>query len=274
VIDSELLDVLFALGFKESIVGIGCAQAPFAVEGCFPFGLSSNQLENIESIGSYPPSLEKILSLEPDLILGLEDWLRLSCEQLSDIAPTVLLNKGRYWDFSSFETYIRYIAQLFNREEIAEEIILQYQNRIAEVRRQLDDRLKNVEVSVIIYGCGGNNGFSVSSRNAIHFQVLDDLGIKVKPIFSMNQQFGLCSMSDSIETINKYDSDILFILNTHSEARDFLLEKPLIASLNAVKNGRAYVIDGQDVWDVYGPSGVNRLLDILSKHLLEAAQSF
>jgi iron complex outermembrane receptor protein len=219
---------------------------------------------------------EKILFLKPDLILGLKDWLESSYKQLSDIAPTILLNRdiwGRNWNFS-FKTSFRDIAKLFDREEFAEEILTQYQSHITEVKNQLGNRLKNAEVSAIIYGCGGNNGFSVPPRYAIWFQILDDLSIKIKPVFPTSKNFYMCSVSDSIETINNYDSDILFIFNTHGNSGDFLLEKPLISSLNAVRNGRAYVINGQDVWDVYGPSGANRLLDVLSEKLLKAAQTF
>ncbi|BDA71252.1 ABC transporter, iron(III) dicitrate-binding protein [Calothrix sp. PCC 7716] len=270
ILESAFLDPLFALGIKESIVGTNCYPMWWVAKGCFASGLSSNQLEGIETVGNYPPSLEKVLFLKPDLILW-SDYIKSMYHQLSDIAPTVTI----HWDdFQySFKDYLRHLAQIFDREEVAEEILLQYQNRITEVRKQLGDRLQNAEVSVIIYGCAGNNGFSLPPRYAIWFQILDNLGIKIKPIFSMSQKVW-CSNFDSIETINNYDSDILFIANFHSKSGAFLLEKPLVSSLNAVKNGRAYVIDGQDVWDAYGPFGVNKLLNLLAKHLLKAAQTF
>jgi iron complex transport system substrate-binding protein len=153
----------------------------------------------------------------------------------------------------SFKDYLRGFARLMNREEVAEEIIVNYQNRIAEVKKQLGDRLKNAEISALIYGLGGGDVFTIPILNDIWFQILGDLGIKIKPIFSMSQGY-LENGTISIEKIDDYDSDILFIFNTfgksgnsHSKSGDFLLEKPLIASLNAVKNGRAYVIGGQDV---------------------------
>jgi iron complex transport system substrate-binding protein len=270
------LDPLFALGIKESIVGTTCYDFMTWIkqeQECVTLGLSSEQLKhlkNIEKVGNiYSPSLEKLLLLKPDLILGL-NWTGSVYKQLADIAPMISFQSD---DIKfSFKTFLRRFARLFDREEVAEEILVQYQNRIAEVRKQLDDRLKNAEVSVIIYGCSGNNEFSISPRWAVWFQILGDLGIRIKPVFSMNQE-DWCR-TNSIETINNYDSDILLIANFYRKSGTFLLEKPLIAHLNAVKNGRAYVIDGQDVWDVYGPYGVNRLLDILAEKLLKAAQTF
>ncbi|MGF1570664.1 MAG: ABC transporter substrate-binding protein [Nodosilinea sp.] len=275
-VETVFLDSLFALGFKKSVIGTICYPIPYASEECFPFGVPSDQLKDVESIGSYPPSLEKILLLKPDLILGL-DWMEPTYEQLSNIAPTVLLHWSDDWNLS-FKTYFRHIAQVTGREDVAEEVISQYQTQISEVKRQLGDRLKNVEVSAVLYGHAGNKEFSVPPRYAIWFQILDDLGIKIKPIFSMQRDW---SSSLSIELINNYDSDILFIFNSFSKSLNFfnepvnsLLEKPLVATLKAVKNKRAYVIDGQDTFDVYGPSGVNRLLELLSRHLLEAAETF
>ena len=270
--DPWFLDPLLALGTKEFIVGTSCYNWGWVASGCVATGLSANQLEGIEKVGGYnTPSLEKILLLKPDLILGIENILKSIYKQLSNIAPTVLIT----WDAdldSSFKTYLRRIAQIIDREEVAEEILLQYQNRIAEVRKQLGDHLKSAEVSVIVYGSGGNDTFSIYPRHAIWFQILDDLGVKIKPIFLIRHKSGYSHLS--IEATNDYDSDILFFLNVHSKSGAFILEKPLIASLKAVKNGRAYVIDGQDVWDVYGPFGVNRLLDALSEKLLKAAQTF
>jgi iron complex transport system substrate-binding protein len=190
-------------------------------------------------------------------------------KQLSDIAPTVLLRWGDDWN-SSFKTYLRGIAQIVDREEVAEEILMQYQNRVAEVKKQLGNRLKNIEISAIIYGHGGRREFLAPPRYAIWFQILDDLGIKIKPIFSTQ---GNWSSYFSTELISDYDSDVLFILNSFSQSGAFLLENPLLASLNAVKNKRTYVMDGQDVFDVYGPSGVNKLLDLLAEKLLKVAQT-
>jgi iron complex transport system substrate-binding protein len=202
--------------------------------------------------------------------LGI-DFSKSIYKQLSNIAPTVLITWDDDLDFS-FKTYLRRVAKIINREEVAEELLEQYQNRITEVKKKLGDHLKGAEVSIIVYGSGGVDTFWIHPRHAIWFQILDDLGVKIKPIFSRRHKRGFTNLS--IETINDYDSDILFILNAHSKSGVSILDKPLIASLNAVKNGRAYVIGGQDVWDVYGPFGVNRLLNLLSKHLLEAAQTF
>ena len=43
----------------------------------------------------------------------------------------------------------------------------------------------------------------------------------------------------------------------------------ILSSLNAVKNKRAYIVDPY-LWWVYGPLGVNKLLDELPKYLLES----
>jgi iron complex transport system substrate-binding protein len=269
-LDAALFDILFALEKEESMIGITCHKLEGLDQECYAPGLSSDQLKylkNIEKVGSSPPSLEKIFFLKPDLIVGFND-LEPVYKQLSDIAPTVLIN----WEDvkSSFKEYFRRVAQIINQEKTAEELLVQYQNKIEAVQKKLGNRLENAEVSVIIYGYAGEDTFFLPPRNAGCFQILDDLGIKIKSVFSNNRED---LFPTNIEVINNYDSDILFIANYRSESGAFLLELPLISTLDAVKNERAYVINGRNIWGAYGPSGINRLLDMLSEKLLDAAQS-
>lgn len=127
--------------------------------------------------------------------------------------------------------------------------------------------MENKEISIIIYN-GGQ--FVTSASHAIYFQILRDIGLKIKPIFSTQNNF----TNFSIETIPDYDADILFIANYDRKPASYFLENPLIASMSAVKNGRIYIVGSRDEWDVYGSIGVNRLLDFLTKYLLKAAETF
>ncbi|KAM3091328.1 iron-siderophore ABC transporter substrate-binding protein [Phormidesmis sp. 146-35] len=257
---SLILDPVVALGFKSSIIGINCYES-WTSEECITPGFIPHELKGIDivSIG-YQPSLERILALKPDLILMLTDDFRQIYQQLSAIAPTVSItyNDGQL----SFKDNFREIARLLDREKIAENLLIQYQKRVVEIRKQFSTQLKNKEISVLIYN-GGQ--FTTSASQAIYFQIFKDIGVKIKPIFLTQASY----TPFSIETIDDYDADILFIANFDRRPVSFFLEHPLISSLKAAKNGRIHIIDGREVWDVFGPIGVNRLLDRLSKYLLE-----
>ncbi|NJN39167.1 MAG: hypothetical protein HC790_11340 [Acaryochloridaceae cyanobacterium CSU_3_4] len=97
------------------------------------------------------------------------------------------------------------------------------------------------------------------------------LGIKINPIFQEEQLASLPAIS--IELIKKFDSDIFFILSDDGEPRYFLLNNPLIASLQAAQNQQLHVVD-REIWLASGPLVINKFLDDLPQYLLKAATDF
>ena len=259
----SILDSLIALDIKP----VGTAVDHFgngedwSSNRYFP-ALLPELVEGIESVGSEgTPSLEKILELQPDLIL-LPDFAEQSYKQLSEIAPTILIDI--YNVKASIKETFRYIAQLVNREDKAENVLDQYQKRIESFQNQLDNRLSELEVSAIAH-YGGE--FYTSPRSAPYMQVFRDIGIPIKPIFLEQKEW----TTFSLEVIDQYDADILFIVEDIGGSADFISQNPLILALEAVQNHKAYIVDRR-IWDFSGPIGMNLFLDDLSKYLLEGKQ--
>ncbi|MFB2839035.1 iron-siderophore ABC transporter substrate-binding protein [Floridanema evergladense] len=254
------LDPLLALGIKP----VGTAihdYAPYGLSGLLP-----DEIEGIERVGfTGSASLEKILALKPDLILSLDVHDEQNYQQLSAIAPTVL----REFETinTSFKENLRSIAQVVAQEETAEDILAQYQNRVDVLRESVGKRLQGKEISVIHTSTDGSSNIWIENKNANYFQILSDIGVSLKPIFTERNEWA----SFSIESISQFDADILFIISEKSASS--LFQNPLISLLKAVQNNRAYVVD-PSIWYVYGPLGMNRLLDDISKYLSEAIQSF
>lgn len=258
-----ILDSLLALGIKP----VGTAVDHFgngehwSGRRYFP-ALLPELVTGIESVGSEgTPSLEKILKLKPDLIL-LADQSELAYTQLSKIAPTVLIDVWK--DKIPIKENFRYIAQLVGQERKAEEVINHYQKRIEELRKRLGNRLEGLEVYVIGH-YGGQ--FWETPFFSEYFKVFQDIGLSTKPVL-LTQPDGSVF---SIEVIDKYDADILFIIEDADRSSSFLSKNPLILSLEAVKNKRAYIVN-RKVWDFHGPIGMNLFLDDISKYLLEGKQ--
>lgn len=246
----HLADPLLALGVKPVGMAVPIYQGN---EGLL--GLTPEHIEGIENIGdAYQPSMEKILGLDPDLILAMDFAHDQVYEQLSAIAPTILID---YESNSSFKQNLRYLAQIFNKDAEAENVISQYQNRIDELKSQLDVDPKEMEVTVLIH-VGGQ--FLVTSSYHTTHEVFSDIGLinKILP--------GRGENTISLEVIEQYDADILFIMDYEQEEESFFLENPLIAALEAVKNDRVYFVD-PDKWSAHGPIGVNRMLDDLFTYL-------
>ncbi|NEQ29412.1 MAG: ABC transporter substrate-binding protein, partial [Leptolyngbya sp. SIO4C5] len=80
---------------------------------------------NVGTAGT--PSIESILKVQPDLILGTE-WNANEYETFSNIAPTLLVK------WAEPEMALRAIAQAVNRTEQAEQILIETEQRIAAAR--------------------------------------------------------------------------------------------------------------------------------------------
>jgi iron complex transport system substrate-binding protein len=216
----------------------------------------------IESVGAEgTPSLEKIVELKPDLIL-ISDGSEANYKQLSAIAPTVMIDI--YNINPPIKDTFRFIAQLVGQEQKAEAVLQQYQKRVEEFQKRLGNRLTGLEISVVGHY---DNLFWTSPIHVSYFEVFRDIGLPIKPLFLTQEKWS----TFSVEVIDKYDADILFIVEEVGGSSDFLSQHPLILSLEAVKNGRAYIVD-RKIWDFSGPIGMNLFLDDLSKYLLEGKQ--
>jgi iron complex transport system substrate-binding protein len=249
-----LADPLLALGVKPIGMAVYVEQGEEYLDGLTP-----NDIEGIENIGdASQPSLEKILSLKPDLILAMDFAHEKIYKQLSEIAPTVLT---AYLDYCSFKKNLQYLSQIFDREIEAEKILSKYQSRIKELTNRLNRRPQEIEVTVLIY-YGGE--FVITSDCHTSYEIFSDIGLSNKIIP------GNGANVISLEVLNQYDADILFVMNYDGEPQSFFLDNPLMASLNAVKNNRAYFVNAE-TWSANGPLGVNRMLDDLFKYLPESS---
>lgn len=123
--DHVYLDPILALGIRP--VGIlSCAP------GCNEAfrGIPSELTIGIPDVGNLAqPSLEKILQLKPDLILAHTDNKHIY-PLLSAIAPTVAID---YFTVTDFKKRLRYLARILGESDRAEELLVQYGDRVQQV---------------------------------------------------------------------------------------------------------------------------------------------
>jgi iron complex transport system substrate-binding protein len=244
-----LVDPLLAIGVQPIGMAMSDHQGEEDLEGLTP-----NDIKAIQEVGDlYRPSLEKILKLKPDLILAMDFAHTAIYEQLGAIAPTVLVNQKEHF---SFKKNLLYLAQLFDRTAEANRVLSQYEARLQQLRKQLNRKPEEIEVTVLIYYSGT---FVITKPAHTSHEIFSDIGLINKINTDSNEAI-------SIETLNHYDADVLFVMNYDGKPRSFFLENPLFASLNAVRNNQVYFVD-TDKWGANGPLGVNRMLDDIFKYL-------
>jgi len=223
------------------------------------------------------PSLEAILSLQPDLIVGL-DFHQGIYPQLSQMAPTLLVpfEHSGQWK----EVFLK-TGTALNQEEAALSELEAYQARTAEFQAQMGKRLNALQVSVIrLYP----DTINLYLRDSFCGTVLQDAGLARPPSQDIEageaeQRFGNpIQTSVSRELLTQADGDVIFIWtgentaegNQEAQKRLQALQRdPLWGQLKAVQAGQVYEVPSY--WIGNGPIAANAILDDLFKYLVEEA---
>jgi iron complex transport system substrate-binding protein len=217
--------------------------------------------EGLELLGqSDRPSLEKILKLKPDLILGIKFFGEPIFPLLSQIAPTAV---GKWIGASSWREYFGFVAHVLSKEAEAQQVWDSYNRRIAEIKAALGDELHNIKISTVY---ANSNGIYINGTKSFAGSILADVGIRRPKIYA-NLEDGKPLSEEAILDI---DADILFVYSYNADSEKTLAnweQKPLWNQLKAVKEERVYIVNAS-IWKGLNPIAANLVLDDLYKYLV------
>ncbi|MBW4643109.1 MAG: ABC transporter substrate-binding protein [Goleter apudmare HA4340-LM2] len=246
-----LLDIVSALDIKP----VGFARCFL----CIPSDTLSKFVADIPDVGDIgTPSLEKILILKPDLILGLE-WQAKFYPLLSKIAPTVMIENP---ETNGFKKTLKYLAKILDKSDRVEEILAEYNQRIQNFRQQLGEKLKTKTVSIL---SASVSSFYIERPGfTIYSQVVSDVGIQFIPAYKdlKNNRTLL-----NIEILPDWDADFLFVLQNskrQSKYLQFIFKQPIWSTLKSVQNNQVHII----TLDVWGPITATRFIDDLYRYFI------
>lgn len=273
-LDSNTLEYLLALGIKPMGAVLSIEFAQFL------------DTEGIINIGSADePNLEKILTLQPDLIIG-GDYYESIYPQSSKIAPTLLWGHilwGGSGHSGEWKEGFMKFAQLLQKTEIAEQVMKDYRVRLDEFKRDMGAALQQTEVSVVrLYP----DRINLYLKDSFSGTVLQDAGLPRPPAQAIDadtaqQRFGnAIQFTISKEVLSQADSDVMFVwtgentAEADQQAQEKLAElkaDPLWQSLNAVQQNKVYQVP--NYWIGSGPIAANLIIDDLFKYLVEPPQA-
>ncbi|SMC25904.1 iron complex transport system substrate-binding protein [Andreprevotia lacus DSM 23236] len=225
-------------------------------------GAVGSKLVSVGNFGT--PVLDKVIALQPDLILagGLPDPELLA--QLRRIAPTAVTYKlGDDW-----KAAFARIAQITARDAQAQSFMATYQQRLTQVRSQLGKQA-GATVSVVRWN---PQGPAYMLKDAFASLVLADLQLK-RPAGQL--QPGIAhSPPLSLEALNRIDADWLFIgtLAPAGQASSALASAkamPAFQQLAAVKRQQMVVIDGSLWTSLGGPLAALAIVDDVDKAMVK-----
>ena len=245
-----LLDTLSALDIK--LVGYTPCQV------CIPSEILSEFVVDVPKLGDMAaPSLETIVTLKPDLILGLK-WQEQFYPRLSEIAPTVMIEDP---ELNGFIPTLKYLAEILDKDELVDDIVANYDSKVSAFRQQFGEKLQDKTVSVI--GVDATSFYIEKLGTRIYNQVMDDAGIQFSSAYNTIKTDGYHPIN--IEALPQWDADFLFVVrNYERHAEDFklLTQKPIWSTLDVVKNEQVHPM----VLDVCGPITVNQFIDDLYEY--------
>jgi iron complex transport system substrate-binding protein len=236
VLDAGELDAALTLG----ITPVGAVSA--LQDGPFLSYFSTDKLKGITNVGTISqPNLDKILSLNPDLILSNKIRSNTIYSKLAEIAPTVLAeNLGATWK----ENFILDADALGKKTE-GEAILQKYYDRLKEFKQKVGEAtLKNTKVSMVRVIPGQLRLYANGSYIGV---ILKDAGFSRPTAQDVNgKTFVTVS---SYESIPQMDGDIIF-LSQYGDSQAKLQElqnQPQWKLLAAVKNNKVFTVN-DDYW--------------------------
>ena len=255
VLDTGELDSAMSLGVTpvgavEAVEGLGL---PSYLEG-------TGEIENVGTIEE--PNLEKIATLEPDLILSSKLRHERIYDQLGQIAPTVFTETtGVTWK-ANFEKH----AEAMNRTGEAEKVMERYEDRLRDFKGAMGDKLGETEVSVVRFLPGETR---IYQKESFVGTVLEDAGLPRPPSQDVDE-FAILNASE--EAIPDMGGDEIFVTAYGPEdetTREKITSDPLWRKLDAVREGRVYDVS-DDLWMLgIGPTAAVGVVDDLEQRLTE-----
>jgi iron complex transport system substrate-binding protein len=260
VLAPHMLDILLALGMQPtgyaefSKTGIGQPIATIPVLG----DRVTSQPVNLGLRNT--PSLETLLQLKPDLIIG-EAFQRQFYDRFSQIAPT-LLYEGSLKD--EWQHSIQGVAQAIGREVQAQQVIASYQQKLAETQMALAPVVASHPNLLLMAAYQLPETFGVSDSRDFLGGLFADLGFQLAvPILESASDFWL-----SLEVLPQLKADMILALISDHLRQDAMQhtqqvwqQNPITRSLPASQAGRVYFVDAYLFYNIRGPIAANLILD-------------
>jgi len=258
VLDGPPLDACFILGVIPVGATTGIQDAPWPEY----LGEGTKDIVNVGDIAE--PNLEKILALQPDLIISLKIRHEEIYPQLSQIAPTVFSEDTASGWRDSFLIF----ADALNRNDQVPGIVGAYEDRCAAIAGKLGDHLPETTVSIVRIVGDTLRNYQLGSFSG---SVLEDIGFP-RPASQMDPEASWIELST--EQFREVDAAYMFVcFYGDQDTADFsaLADSPLWNTLDVVKNNRVYYVP-DDYWMVaIGYIAAGLMLDDIEKYIIEGA---
>ena len=247
----NITEIVFALGEGKRLVG--------RTDYCD----HPAEAASIESIGNITePSIEKVVSLNPDIVIASTHFQKDTLDKLEDLGIKVAILKGEE-SFEGLYDLILQVGQVLHSRRRAAELVLDLQKKVADITLKVEKAPKLTVFYLIFYG---DFGFYTAGQDTFIGNMITMAGGDNVASDSKGWQY-------SIEKLVEKDPDIL-ICSKFYNAKEMLEKTPGFKELTAVRDGKLLEID-HNLLDRQGPrlvEGLETLARLLHPEIFSVRQ--
>ncbi|MED1944609.1 MULTISPECIES: ABC transporter substrate-binding protein [Brevibacillus] len=234
---------IFAPNLEDTLVALGVAPVVQWSSGSRPKMYLQAQLKDVPSIaftGGLPPEPEGVMAHEPDLILlhnanhiesGVYDKYKM-------IAPTYVFKQAN----ADLESSVRIVGDLLGKSAEAEKALQKYKEHVEAAKKELAPHIQGKKAAIIRFN--GRGMFFIKYDFFSGYVLTNELGFLPSQVVSGGD------IHVSLESLPNLDADYIFLINDAGTGDAFekdLTESPVWKSMEAVKDGRTFKVEG-DHW--------------------------
>ncbi len=241
-ISPNMTEILFAVGAGENVIGVT------------KFADYPQEATEVDKIGSImEPNIEKIITMEPDVVIASSVNKMKTIERLKELDVKVAGFSANSVDKAIGN--IKTVAELTGNQEKGETIVAEMYIKIGEMTNLVEDHLENNEKKKVFYEIWNDPLYTAGENNFIDDLINMAGGINIGRLAEGQwPQYNL-------EKLLVEDPEV-YISTPHSAEREVSKEKiknrDQYQSISAIKNDRVYVID-QDILSRASPRLVKGL---------------
>ncbi|MNW55467.1 Iron(3+)-hydroxamate-binding protein FhuD precursor [compost metagenome] len=214
-------------------------------------------LKDVEEVSD--ENLEKIIELDPDLIIGLSTINNI--DKLKEIAPTVTFTYGKV----DYLTQYLEIGKLLNKEKEAQAWIDDFKQRAATAGEEIKAKIgadstvsviENWDKQLYVYGDNWGRGTEI-----LYQEMKLAMPEKVKEMALKDGYYAL-----SPEVLPQFAGDYV-IFSKNSETNNSFMETDIYKNIPAVKNNHVFEVDAKEFY-FNDPITLDFQLDFFKKAFL------
>lgn len=185
------------------------------------------------------PNLEKIATLDPDLIIADSARHEGVYDQLSEIAPTIVLNsfEGGYDEtLDSFEV----VGKALNQEQEMEKRLAEHEEKMEKIASKVPED----EDRKVLAAVADAEYFSVHTPATYVPDVLTEIGLP----YAMEEEEREAYLKIGLEQLTEIDPDVMFVMASgDTTVVDGWEKQEVWRNLSTVESGQVYEVD-RNLW--------------------------